>query len=210
MPRLYLIRHGKTIFNEERRYQGGGCDSDLTATGIAQAEETAEKLKELSFDKCYSSPLGRVQRTTEIILKNHNTANELNDSLKELNFGKWEGIKFDKEFAPEPMYREFWENPETFTGENSGGENCTDLMNRIYTGIEAICKKHQDSEKLLIVSHGGAINAFLNVCLGIPLEKFWVLPRIKQASITIVDWNKGESPIVVQIAGTPLKEIEYL
>ena len=89
MPRLYLIRHGKTVFNEERRYQGGGCDSDLTATGVAQAEETAENLKELSFDKCYSSPLGRVQRTTEIILKNHNVKNELNDSLKEFNFGKW-------------------------------------------------------------------------------------------------------------------------
>lgn len=209
MARLYLIRHGKTLFNEERRYQGGGCDSDLTELGISQAAETAQKLKDMSFDKCYSSPLGRVQKTAEIILKHHRIANELDESLKELDFGDWEGMKFDKEFAPDPMYREFWETPETFTGINSGGENCTDLMKRIYEGIESICQRHKDTEKLLIISHGGAINAFLNVCLGIAVDKFWVLPRIKQASITIVDWHTGEKPVVVQIAGTPLEDIKY-
>ena len=209
MARLFLIRHGKTIYNEERRYQGGGCDSALTDLGVSQAEETAEKLKDISFDKCYSAPLGRVQATTDIILKHHKIENELDESLKELDFGDWEGMKFDKEFAPDPMYREFWESPETFSGKNSGGENCTDLMNRIYSGIEAICQRHCDDDNILIVSHGGAINAFLNVCLDIPLDKFWTLPKIKQASITIVDWKRNNKPSVIQIAGRPLEEIKF-
>ncbi len=209
MAVLYLVRHGKTVFNEERRYQGGGCDSDLTELGIAQAEETAEKLKGITFSTCYSSPLSRVQKTAEIILKHHSIPNIEDPALKELDFGDWEGMKFDKEFAPDPMYREFWEHPELFTGKNSNGENCTDLMQRIYAGIKAISKRHSPEEKILIVSHGGAINAFLNVCLGIPLEKFWVLPRIKQASITIVNWTAEKDPEVIQIAGTPLAEIEY-
>ncbi len=209
MAILYLVRHGKTVFNEERRYQGGGCDSDLTELGITQAEETAEKLKGITFSTCYSSPLPRVQKTAEIILKYHSITNIEDPALKELDFGDWEGMKFDKEFAPDPMYREFWEHPELFTGKNSNGENCTNLMQRIYAGIKAISKRHTPEEKILIVSHGGAINAFLNVCLGIPLEKFWVLPRIKQASITIVDWTAEKDPEVIQIAGTPLAEIKY-
>ena len=63
---LYLIRHGKTIWNAENRLQGR-TDIELNEEGIAAAKELGEKLKNIHFDMIYSSPLKRAFNTAELI-----------------------------------------------------------------------------------------------------------------------------------------------
>lgn len=58
---IYLIRHGETEYNRQKRLQGVG-DIPLNARGIELAEKTAEGLREISFDKIYTSPLIRAKK----------------------------------------------------------------------------------------------------------------------------------------------------
>ena len=52
---IYIVRHGQTNWNLEKRNQGRK-DIELNEKGILQAKETAEKLKDKKFDIVYSSP----------------------------------------------------------------------------------------------------------------------------------------------------------
>ena len=63
---IYIVRHGKTDWNKEGRYQGR-IDIDLNEEGIYQAKQVKEKLKNIKFDKVFSSPLKRVYETAKII-----------------------------------------------------------------------------------------------------------------------------------------------
>ena len=60
--KIYAIRHGETIWNKERRLQGQ-MGSDLDEEGVLLAEMTAEALKDVHFDLCFSSPLIRARHT---------------------------------------------------------------------------------------------------------------------------------------------------
>ena len=63
---IYIIRHGQTELNSRKVLQGRS-DHPLNERGIAQAEEAAEKLKSVSFDAVYSSPLIRAIQTARIV-----------------------------------------------------------------------------------------------------------------------------------------------
>lgn len=66
MLQVYLVRHGETQWNAERRIQGQS-DSPLTAKGEQQAMQVATRAKELGITHIISSDLGRTWRTAEII-----------------------------------------------------------------------------------------------------------------------------------------------
>ena len=66
--KIYLVRHGETDWNKERKIQGQ-VDIPLNAFGIHLAEETAKGLRDIPFDICFSSPLGRAKDTARIILE---------------------------------------------------------------------------------------------------------------------------------------------
>ena len=69
--KLYIIRHGETSWNVQRRLQGAS-DTDLNENGITLAKRTGEALKEIPFDLCFTSPLKRAKMTAELILAGRN------------------------------------------------------------------------------------------------------------------------------------------
>ncbi|MFD1009402.1 histidine phosphatase family protein [Oceanisphaera ostreae] len=93
---IYLLRHGQTQFNAELRLQGH-CNSDLTAIGLQQAEAMANTLAGLLSTPqdwaLYSSPLGRAQKTAQIISEHLQLSPDniqLDERLMELGLGEWE------------------------------------------------------------------------------------------------------------------------
>jgi probable phosphoglycerate mutase len=95
---ILLVRHGETEWNLQRRYQGRS-DSPLTATGLAQAHAIGRLLGALPEAKAVriiASPLGRAQRTAEIIRGHFAAAPKLqfDDRLRELSLGSWDGLTY--------------------------------------------------------------------------------------------------------------------
>ena len=99
MSKLYLMRHGQTLFNVLKRKQGW-CDSPLTELGIEQARGAGRWFAEhgVTFDHAYSSTSERAVDTLELVLAESgqgDLAYERVKGLKEWNFGSFEGLTED-------------------------------------------------------------------------------------------------------------------
>lgn len=115
MADLYLVRHGQTELNVQNILQGGH-DSPLTARGREQALATraAFEARGVTFDRVYSSPLGRARHTAELIA-GEGCSIELVDDLREWHLGSLEGTS-NREMPPQP----WGDYPVAFGGESEG------------------------------------------------------------------------------------------
>ena len=113
MADLYLVRHGQTELNVQNILQGGH-DSPLTARGREQALATraAFEARGVTFDRVYSSPLGRARRTAELIAGEGRSI-ELVDDLREWHLGSLEGTS-NRDMPPQP----WGDYPVAFGGES--------------------------------------------------------------------------------------------
>ena len=88
---LYIVRHGETDWNRMKKVQGH-TDIPLNDYGRHLAEETAEGMKEIPLDLGYTSPLKRARETAEIILAGRNIPLIDEERIKEIGFGRYEGM----------------------------------------------------------------------------------------------------------------------
>ena len=141
---IYFVRHGETDYNKEKRSQGQ-LDIPLNQTGIEQAKQTAEKLKDIHFDIIYASPLSRAKLTAQIINQRHNVPIVFDDRLKEFQVGQRQGQLFG--LWPEEIKKKYIEKPEDY-----GAEGYQNFYNRVVEFYKTI---ENDTRDILIVSHGG-------------------------------------------------------
>lgn len=150
MRKLYLVRHGQTLFNLKSRAQGH-CDSPLTDLGIEQAKMASKFFKDhnIEFDESYSSTSERACDTLELIT---DMPYKRVKGLKEWNFGMMEG-------EPE-ILQKVPRRPDQLTHGNFfvpwGGESDKDLAKRLNDTIDEIVSNSK-AQSLLMVSHGGAM-----------------------------------------------------
>lgn len=147
MTRLYLVRHGQTLFNAQHKIQGF-CDSPLTEIGIRQAQIAREHLEKegIRFSEAYSSTSERASDTLELLTDHPYKRIK---GLREWNFGSYEGE--GEHLNPPLPYNDFFVQ--------FGGESQVELEERISSTIETIMHNTQ-GENILIVSHGAAIANF--------------------------------------------------
>lgn len=89
--KLYIIRHGETEWNVQKRLQGVS-DTNLNEKGIEMAKQTAEALKEIPFACCFTSPLKRAKDTAMYILRDRQVPVYEDARIREISFGEWEGL----------------------------------------------------------------------------------------------------------------------
>jgi len=177
---LYMLRHGETAWNTERRMQGTK-NSDLTERGRAQALAMGRALKaELAREPgptiFLRSPLGRVRETSEIIgreLGLDPAAWRDDARLAELNYGDWEGFSWKEIEARRPNALADWKaDPQGFTP--PGGESHADLRARSAAVLADIAASGQ---RTVVVGHGvsGAVLRGLN--LGLSADAMFVLEK---------------------------------
>ena len=145
---VYIIRHGQTDWNIEKRTQGH-TDIALNTDGIKQAELIAEKIADLKIDNIISSDLKRAYMTAQIINKNFNKTIETDKRLREFCFGTLEGITRDK--ITQEIWDDFNKNPKKFNAETK-----EEIFNRIKSFIDDI-KSNNINKNTLVVTHGGPI-----------------------------------------------------
>lgn len=147
---LILIRHGETDWNKEGVFRGLN-DVRLNATGIMQADATAEALAGTVFDAIYSSPLKRALVTAKRIAKPHEIDVRTSDDLMDINFGLWQG-KTEKEVEERwpGMLKTWRERPGK--AKFPAGESTKKAWKRVNSALREILFTH-GTGTVVIVSH---------------------------------------------------------
>ncbi|MGX2974811.1 histidine phosphatase family protein [Ursidibacter arcticus] len=167
---LYLIRHGRTEWNEKGLLQGTG-DSPLLEEGILGAKQTGKALADIPFSACYSSLMKRAQDTADYIIGERNIPHFHHKGINEIHFGKWEG-KRSVDLAEHPEYILLRTDPKQYQAIESQGETIEQLYQRVTLALQQIIERHQDGENVLIVSHGMTLTLLTAVLKGIHWHDF--------------------------------------
>lgn len=140
MTTLYLIRHGETPWNVEGRYQGQ-LDPPLTENGHRQAQATAEALSAIKFDAIYSSDLARAKLTAEALADKIGLPIHLDQRLREIHQGEWQGVLIGDIRAGWPEAITGWES-DPWRHSPPGGETLPQLQDRVFTAIDDMARQH--------------------------------------------------------------------
>ena len=145
---VYLIRHGETNWNKEKRLQGR-TDIPLNEEGLKQAQICAKALPKNKFTRVITSPLTRARQTAEAIANELALPIEVMEQFIERSFGVAEGKTDD---VIEELYPNN-EIPEL--------EPLNELIGRIKEGLDNIIQTSQKDSHIIIVAHGAVINRFV-------------------------------------------------
>ena len=179
---FYILRHGRTDWNEEHRLQGE-VDIPLNETGRQMAYDAAEKYKDIDFDICYCSPLKRAQETARIFLADRNPAVEIitDNRLHEMCFGDYEGVKNIRQKPECPVYLLF-EEPEKYVAKD-GAESFEELYHRTGEFIEQVLRPQLEAGKNVLCEKAFTVNAD-------QARKLFALAKEKNLLITEAIWTR--------------------
>jgi broad specificity phosphatase PhoE len=164
---ITLVRHGESTWNELGLIQGQNDLAQLTNEGREQARAVAETLKSLGFDRLVTSDLARARQTAEIIGSELDLALTADSLLRERCFGVLEGQPQEMlDSARSGIVDGVIVDPDA---RPEGGESFRDVVTRVGIFVEAT-RDDGDGERLLVVTHGGAIRALRAYVEALPLE----------------------------------------
>lgn len=191
--KLYFVRHGRTVWNLEGRFQGAGGDSPLLPESIDTLKKLGQYLKDISFDKIYSSDLPRAVKSAEIIqsqLTNPCPLESVPD-LREWHLGKLEGLKIATLNAIYPQQiQAFKTNLAKFDTTMFEAESLYSTTQRTTQFIKSL--KDSKTEQLLLVGHGANLTASLRTLLGYNEALLRKNGGLDNASLTILETNDFE------------------
>lgn len=193
MTKVYLIRHGKTQWNLESRYQGANGDSPLLKDSYREIELLASSLQRIPFEHAYTSPLKRARVTAQALLNHLNPEIPLtiDSRLKEFNLGKMEGMHFEDVAAKWPeVLKNFRHHPDKYDESLVEGESFLEVIARFRAAIEEYCRQYPNGN-ILVISHGAALNAAINALVGTPLAHLKDRGGLSNTSTTILITNNG-------------------
>jgi len=193
MTKIYLVRHGETIWNTQKRWQGSK-NSELTEVGKQQARKTGELLSNIALDVAYVSPLGRAVQTIDIILQNKAPEKQILPAVAEINMGNWEGRLQSEIAISEPLQAaNFRQRPDLFAVQ--GAETFVQLQDRVVASLLEIFDRHR-GRSILIVSHWVAIKVALAYFSNINLENLSSLEDPKNAELICLSKEAGKVSII--------------
>jgi broad specificity phosphatase PhoE len=198
-----LWRHGQTVWNAERRFQGQS-DIPLDETGQAQAERAARLLAALRPDLIISSDLSRASATAAPLARLTGLEVTLDKDLRERYGGGWEGLNDAEIRARYPAEHASWSPPD--------GEPSAVVAERVAAAIARIAARLADgrdadgrdgaSGLAVVVSHGAALRLGMSRFLGLPEESFNVLGPLDNCSWSVLGQRRGQWRLLEHNAGT--------
>ena len=178
--KVILVRHARTTYNEQQRYQGSSDESVLTAKGIRNAFSTGLALLEYDFDAIYTSPLKRVWQTTNEILaalKAYNNSPPVYSDrlLTEISMSYWQGLYYQQVKEKFPQAYNCWQNtPHLFSFNNI--YPVLELFEKARLFWQKVLTQHY-GQTILIVAHGGTNRALISTAVGLQPENYHSLQQ---------------------------------
>ena len=206
---LIFIRHGQSTANAEGIWQGQ-LDYPLSDLGREQARRAGRALSEQlrtggqKLDRFYASPLSRAYETASIIARETGFSEGIvaMPGLAERRGGSLEGTTAEQRMAQDPgLVHKFLSLPEEERWTLVGAETDEEVLQRFAAAISEARDRNASDARLVFVSHGGAMRAFLRELFGSSV--FPGEARTPNASITRLSWSKGQAaPALLELAGT--------
>ena len=167
---LYIVRHGESVWNVERRLTGWS-DVALTQRGLAQASALRPLLERRTFTRVWASPLQRAYQTGVLAW---GTPHEVDDRLREFHFGDHEGVPVTA-LTPDVIarFRQF----DSFSA--PGGESGAGFHARVDAFFDTLAPGAH-----LVFTHGGVVRR--------ALERAGRAKFVDNAGVTVIDWDAGE------------------
>ncbi len=213
---IFLVRHGETAWNRQRRLQGR-TDIPLNDTGLAEARKAAKALQDVAFDRIFTSPLQRARKTAEIIRGSREIPITAENLLTEVSFGIGEGIclhsvalgggdspaQASQGNAGAPQTSDpaeeklrlavlrFFRDPGHYEPV-AGAESITEVKARALAFLDVLRSLEGSCEHVLVTAHGGIIRAILDVIEGLPDEDFWHGTLLPNCGAAVVSLNGGK------------------
>ncbi len=172
---IFLVRHGETDWNVEKKWQGHP-DIPLNAEGEKQAQAVAEALKKENIELIVSSDLIRARRTAEIIKEKTGAELIIDKNLREKSFGDAEGMTSEE--ARErygPILNKYHEKL-------PNGESFEEVEKRIWNSVNQHQKDHSH-KKIVFVTHGGALRTLRRKIMDVSPEEIMTIPKVKNGEI---------------------------
>ena len=202
--KLYFVRHGKTQWNLEGRFQGANGDSPLLETSIEELHLLGKHMAHIKFDKIFSSDLPRAMATAQIICSENQYSSvvEPHTELREWQLGSLEGQKISTITAIYPhQMQAFRHNLAKFNNSIFGAESVYNTTRRTIDFIKS--QNGYSYENLLFVGHGANLTASLRLLLGYDFAQLRQHGGLTNGSVTILetqdfehfallDWNNVE------------------
>jgi broad specificity phosphatase PhoE len=195
ITRVFLVRHGATPLTADDRF-AGTSDVPLGPEGRAQCERLADRLTRAPLAAIYSSPLQRTITTGTIVGKPHGLMPVLEDGLREIDHGHWEGLRRADVQRMYPEEYAAWErDPVNVAPE--GGETAYQVLVRALPVMNDIIRRHP-GQSVLVVAHKATNRVLIAQWLGIELRSY--RDRIEQlpACLNLLDFKSpGEARLVL-------------
>jgi alpha-ribazole phosphatase len=183
LAKLLLVRHGETELNSALRYWGR-MDIGLGAMGIRQAEQLRDRLATERIDCVYSSIMRRAVVTAQTIASIHRLNVIRCPELREIDFGKLEGLNFNEVSIQYPEVAQMWISHDTELVYPEG-ESLSQLDQRI-AEFKIRLTQHADSDTVLVVAHSGVLRTLICQILNLEMKNRWNI-RIDLASLSILE-----------------------
>jgi len=163
--RLFLVRHGETVWNQQRRIQGH-LDSPLTDNGRRQAEAIAGHVRRLKPAVILSSDLGRCMETASIIGAALSMKVTPVRAFREKSGGIFEGYTWPEIEGRFPVeHKRYVASRSNYR--QPGAESWEETKNRVFSGLDTAVRDHR-GKRIVVVTHGGTLHALIRSVLGIP------------------------------------------
>lgn len=196
--KIILVRHGKTIYNQENRYQGQS-DVPLNREGINQARALRRKFKNEKIDIIFTSDLLRAVQTAEEIAKDRNIKIIKDKRLREINYGIFEGLNVEEIKAKyAKVLQNWWDNP--LKTKIPEGETVKELEKRVSQFLKDILRKYKN-KNIIVVSHSGPLRMLILKSLNFPLTIIRSI-RIDNSSVSILEIDKNSRAVLTLLNDT--------
>lgn len=191
-----VIRHGEPVGG--RRYRGHGVDDPLTETGWQQMWDAVAGRTD--WQHIATSPLSRCSEFAQQLSKKLRIGYSVDDRLKEIGFGDWEGLSPDEILSKDSnALNHFYQDP--VRNRPAGAEPLDSFSLRVWDAYNDIARKHE-GEKILVVGHAGVIRAITANVLGMQLDNVYSNLKIEYGGIVSSMIEHGKNPkLMIKNAG---------
>jgi probable phosphoglycerate mutase len=216
---LVLTRHGTTTAGEA--VLGGQLDVELSELGRSEAEALARRLEGVRIDRIVASPMVRAMATAEIVARGRPF--EIDERLRELDYGRWEGLSGAELEVRDPDLRIAYDADPAAT-HAPGGESGNDVAIRTRSFLESLLvsehidtaaaadlrrpadaggSRHRPAEdsdeaaterRVLVVAHGTLDRILMCVALNVPIRDFRRRFVIDRAGLSVIRYESGDGP----------------